>query len=462
MAGGTLMHSVAAVLALGGACLAFIASSADSAAQVSELRQSSETSERLHSTEGSPHLFGDWGGLRSWLSKHGIELDLSYLSESAWDVAGGKARGGTYAGQENLRLDLDWEKLANLNGFSTHIDVVSRQGRNVSSQYVGDILFQAQEIYGSPAVERAGVHLAYLYFEQKLFDDDVDLKAGRIPVRNDFGTLPYACYFMSLTICANRASTADLGWTVFPLANWGGMMEWKVAGPLSFKIGAYEVNANDGGDNGLEWGLAGAVGTLIPAEIDWNVKLGPQQLPGVYKVGGSYDTSGYPEWYTAANGLPLPLTTAPPRQNQRGTFYALAQQKVWQPDSDSNRGLTVLAGYEYNTPDVSLFKHFAFLGLIDRGLLPLRPNDRAGFEVAYGRVSPALSQVQQLQASLNTPLSNAVPGVETYEIILEANYNIELYQGLYFMPDVQYIIRPSAAGTYPNAWVTGFRVSARF
>jgi carbohydrate-selective porin OprB len=49
---------------------------------------------------------------------------------------------------------------------------------------------------------------------------------------------------------------------------------------LSFKIGAYEVNPNDGGDNGLEWGLAGAVGTLIPAEIDWNVKLASRCLQG--------------------------------------------------------------------------------------------------------------------------------------------------------------------------------------
>jgi hypothetical protein len=49
-------------------------------------------------------VFGDWGGLRSWLNDYGIDLDLSYLSEPAWNVAGGKAPGGTYAGQENLSL----------------------------------------------------------------------------------------------------------------------------------------------------------------------------------------------------------------------------------------------------------------------------------------------------------------------------------------------------------------------
>jgi carbohydrate-selective porin OprB len=168
--------------------LAFLAAETDFTAQASEAGQSSETTEQLQSTEQQTYVFGNWGGLRNWLSNHGVDLDLSYLSESAWDVAGGKSRGGTYAGQENLKLDLDGEKLVGLNGFSTHIDVVSRQGQNVSSQYVGDILFQAQQIYGSPAVEAAYIHLGYLYFEQKLFDDNVDLKAGTPPRLHAAGT----------------------------------------------------------------------------------------------------------------------------------------------------------------------------------------------------------------------------------------------------------------------------------
>jgi carbohydrate-selective porin OprB len=114
----------------------------------------------------------------------------------------------------------------------------------------------------------------------------------------------------------------------------------------------------------------------------------------------SYDTSALSDWYTAINGMPLPLTTAPPRQNERSTFYVLGQQRIWQPDSYSGRGATVVAGYEYNSPEVSLFEHFAFLGLVEVGPLPWRPEDQVGFEVAYGRVSPFLTQVQQLQAEL--------------------------------------------------------------
>jgi porin len=429
-----------------------------------QVSQNSPGSQSSPGTVQQSSVFGDWGGLRSWLSNQGIDLGVSYLSESAWNVAGGRAPGGTYAGQENVSLDLNWEKIANINGLSTHIDFVSRAGSsNVSSKYVGDVLFQAQEIYGSPSVVQAYAHLAYFYVEEQLFNGNVDLRAGRLPVRNDFGTLPGTCFdFMSLSICANPSSTTNLSWTVFPVANWGGVAEFKISGPLSFKIGGYEVNPNDGGEYGFDWGLSGAAGILIPAEFDWNVKLGPEQLHGVYKIGGSYDTSPLSDWLTAANGMPLPLTTAPPRQNERVTLYVLGEQRIWQPDSYSGRGITVAAGYEYNSPEVSVFEHFAFLGLVDVGPLPWRREDQVGFEVAYGRVSPFLTRVQQLQLGLGLPLSNGAPGVETDEIILEANYHIKLYPGLYVMPDLQYIIRPSAASTYPNAWVAGFRVSAVF
>ena len=139
--------------------------------KASQQEQISQDSPNLQSLPGlgqQSFVFGDWGGLRTWLSNKGIDLGLSYLSEPAWNLAGGIAPGGTYAGQENLSLDLNWEKLANINGFSTHVDFVSRLGSsNVSSRYVGDVLFQAQEIYGSPSVVQAPIHLAYFYLEQQ-------------------------------------------------------------------------------------------------------------------------------------------------------------------------------------------------------------------------------------------------------------------------------------------------------
>jgi hypothetical protein len=74
--------------------------------QEERISQNSPSLQSFPGTGQQSYVFGAWGGLPSWLSNHGIDLGLSYLSEPAWDVAGGMARGGTYAGQENLSLDL--------------------------------------------------------------------------------------------------------------------------------------------------------------------------------------------------------------------------------------------------------------------------------------------------------------------------------------------------------------------
>src|SRR5271154_1712104 len=56
--------------------------------------QVSQNSAGLQSSPGTGQqssVFGDWDGSRSWLSNQGIDLGVSYLSEPAWNVAGGKA-----------------------------------------------------------------------------------------------------------------------------------------------------------------------------------------------------------------------------------------------------------------------------------------------------------------------------------------------------------------------------------
>ena len=109
------------------------------------------------------HLFGDWGGVRSYLDNFGINLNLDYTTESAGNVAGGLRQGVDYAHQIGIQLDVDWEKLAAIPGFSTHLAVVNRAGRNLSTDYIGDKVLQAQEIFG--AGFDMAVHDVWLYGE---------------------------------------------------------------------------------------------------------------------------------------------------------------------------------------------------------------------------------------------------------------------------------------------------------
>ena len=104
---GATMRTIAAAACIVSVCSASSVLAMDLATKAPQQEQISQNSPNLQSFPGTGQpsfVFGDWGGLRSWLNDHGIDLDLSYLSEPAWNVAGGKAPGGTYAGQENLSL----------------------------------------------------------------------------------------------------------------------------------------------------------------------------------------------------------------------------------------------------------------------------------------------------------------------------------------------------------------------
>ena len=66
----------------------------------------------------------------------GINLNRGlHDRRSAGNVAGGLRQGFDYAHQIGLQLDVDWEKLADIPGFSNHMVVVNRAGCNLSSDW---------------------------------------------------------------------------------------------------------------------------------------------------------------------------------------------------------------------------------------------------------------------------------------------------------------------------------------
>jgi len=50
------------------------------------------------------HLFGDWGGVRTYLGDYGINLNLDFTTETAGNPTGGLRQGVDYAHQIGLEL----------------------------------------------------------------------------------------------------------------------------------------------------------------------------------------------------------------------------------------------------------------------------------------------------------------------------------------------------------------------
>jgi porin len=97
-----------------------------------------------------------------------------------------------------------------------------------------------------------------------------------------------------------------------------------------------------------------------------------------------------------------------------------------------------------------------------------RPDDVLGLAFGYARISPKASAAQRdLQAATGSPMP-----IEDFEAAIELTYKMQLAKGLWFQPDLQYIIHSGgnipdpviASGTVPipNAFVIGARTLLRF
>ena len=130
--------------------------------------------------------------------------------------------------------------------------------------------------------------------------------------------------------------------------------------------------------------------------------------------------------------------------------------------SGDQDGIIALAGFISNDPENSVYAEQYFIGAIDRSFWAARPQDTMAILFDYNTVSGQLGKVQAQEQELGLPLSNGATGVQTHEMVLEVNYNIQVYRGLNFQPDFQYVFRPNAQSTIHNAAVFGFRANVSF
>jgi porin len=120
----------------------------------------------------------------------GITPTVTYVSDIAGNPTGGKSQGVTYADNLGLGLLFDLGKLAGLNGASFLLSMSQRDGNSLSKERVGNV-FTIQQVYGGETF-----HLIDLAYQQKLLDDRVELRLGRMGAGDDFLVSPYNYLFM--------------------------------------------------------------------------------------------------------------------------------------------------------------------------------------------------------------------------------------------------------------------------
>ena len=410
-------------------------------------------------------FFGTWDGLQTELARDGINLQVDAVTEFAGNVSGGTRQGSTFANQVGVQADVNWERLAGITGLSTHVIVVSRSGTSDSALF-GDNFSPVQEVYGSGG--NVLVHLVSAYAQETLASGRLDFAAGRMNVENDFASSPIYCNFVNNGLCGDPKALpgGDRGHSAFPDAVWAARVQFLPTADTYIRTGVYQVNQGLYSDanfrTGFKFDDSQTSGVYLPVELGWNAVLGPDKLPGHYKLGFGYDTSsGYEDFGNelAAAGIPGFTTKSRSGNTQ---VWALADQMLVRSGSGDGAGLIALAGFIHNDPNNSVYAEQYFAGAVERGFWAARPDDAVGLLFMYDTVSGRLGAVQDLEISQGLPIGNGATGVQRREMIIETNYDIQVVRGINVEPDFQYVFRPNAQSTIKDAAVFGVKAHIEF
>jgi porin len=398
------------------------------------------------------HLFGDWYGVRTRLEEHGITPTLTFVTDALGNPTGGRRQGFSAGSNLGLDLSFDLEKLGGPKGGSFQLSMSERFGSNLSAKDIGNV-FTVQAIYGADTVR-----LVYVAYQQKLLDDRVEFRVGRIAAGDDFLVSPYNYAFVENGFDGNPAGVFynAPGMTPYPHATWGALVMGRPTKRTYVKGGLYngDTSIRDNKHHGLDWSMDGPLFAIGEAGYQLNGLPGDQGLIGNYRVGGWYDGSQFTDFNTVARGHAPGVT-----RGNWGLYGLFDQMLVRFGEPSSNRGFGA-TGSVLISPDqsVSQMPFFSTAGFLVRGLFPSRPTDGAGFGVVFGQFSNDLQDSQR-----RAQQTNPTVGVQRHETALELTYAFRFLGGAWFLqPDLQYIIRPGGTGRISNAFVAGVRVGINF
>jgi porin len=398
------------------------------------------------------HLFGEWFGLRPQMDQGGITPTLTFVSDIAGNVTGGKNQGVTHADNLGLNLLFDLDKLAGLDGASFLASVSQRSGSSLSKEHVGNV-FAIQQVYGGQTF-----HLIDLAYQQRLFDDRIEPCLGRIAAGDDFLVSPYNWLFMQNAFDGNPVGIFlnSPGVTAYPNATWGARLKVRPTERTYVMAGVYngDPSIRDVDHNGAEMSMNGPVFAIGEVGYQLNGLAGESRRLGNYKAGFWYDNATFTDFRTVGfGGLP---------EEKRGSWgaYGLFDQLLVPfGEPSSNRGFGIFGSFMV-APDesISQMPYFFTAGVAIRGIFRSRPTDTAAFGIVHGEFSSDLRHAQEREQQLDPTL-----GVQNHETVLEWLYRFYFRKGaVFFQPDLQYVMRPGGTGKIDNAFVLGCQIGFNF
>lgn len=435
-------------------------------------------------------LLGTVWGLRPWLSHYGVTLDIQEVDELWGNLTGGvppaggrgAGTGPAFNGVTMPTLTVDLEKLIGLKDGVFNVSALQIHGRSITQ----DRLFNYNPVSGIEA-DRS-TRLFELWYEQGFWDDKLDIKIGQQDLDTEFVISTYGALYLNANFSWPMGPSANLyaGGPSWPLASPAVRVRYRPATNLTLMFAAADDNppgnswnsfdAQNGGlgnvadptsqntHNACGCRFNMGTGALLMGEIQYALNAeghdAPEGrsakahgLPGVYKLGGYYDTARFPDWRYTSTGQVLGAAYAQGQNVQprmvRGNWllYGIIDQMVWRPYRKSPTSLGVFARATGNGGDRNLISYGVDAGVNLKAPFPNRENDTLGLGWGLGRGSYGARMYYRTQGL-------RPPGTENH---LEVTYQAEVKPWFVLQPDFQYIFNPS--GGLENSNWPGHKVA---
>ncbi|MGA2553084.1 MAG: carbohydrate porin [Burkholderiaceae bacterium] len=401
-------------------------------------------------------LLGEGGGLRTTLYEEGIDFQLGFTTEAAYNTQGGDRHLLSNADQFNLGSTLDLGRIWGWADSKIQIAVTYRSGGNLSEDARLGTLQQVQEIYGRGQTWR----WTQLWYDGVFFNRVLDVKVGRVGVGEDFFSFP--CAFENLTFCGSLPGNILSDWYNWPVSQWGARAKVNIRPEWYVQMGVYQINPNYlTRDEAFRLNdPPGTIGALIPIEAGWTPTLGPLGLPASYRVGAWYDTSAQPDVYTAADHLPLVESPGTGPLERRGTKggYLMFMQQLRGPADGGSGALSLFFNFVQADKHTTRIDQLISLGLLYKGPLAARPQDDLGIAVGRTHVNSRVADGESLENAID---DLALP-VQGSEYPIELYYTFNATPWLALRPNIQYIAQPGGTTQNRDVVVLGLKASVKF
>jgi|GEM_PF-2379441 len=409
------------------------------------------------------YLTGDWGGERTKLENEGIKISANHIGDFEADVAGNHTHHGTWFGRFRLSLDVDLQKLANIDGefFAT---AIYQYGENLSGKYL-NVNTSTSSIAGTPSLR-----MDEIWYQQGLFDGRVKIKLGEVAAVNEFGSTDFGDVMINDETGYAPNAIFPTAQPFSPAGKPGVIVKFDLRDltpGLYFKAGAFAGyrDAYHPDRNGFDYADDFDRGPVYSAELGYNEQN--TNYPGVYKLGANYnDLKGYTDLYSGEPlrddynvYLTLEKTVYHPRHTVVGDGKSIVDGKTTvdgkstsSEELDLKKGLDLMLELVGAPGDRNPLEFEALFAARYTGLIPGRAADKVGLGVIYSQTGYAVSDASRAAggSSLNG------------EIDVELSYQYNPTPWLSIQPNVQAIFNPRGDNDRNDIVVLGLRSVVTF